>query len=457
MEVLKFPEGFKWGSATSAHQVEGGNHNDWTVWEAQTADQRRLDAEKRRNQFSEDVLNSYPSPFQKENYISGRACDSYNRYEEDFDIAKKLNQNIHRFSIEWSRIEPEEGKFNEKEIEHYKRLIDALRDRGIEPMVTLWHFTNPIWFAEKGGWLNKKSPEYFTRYTKYVVGNLKARIGLWITFNEAFTIYAALTTLKAIWPSRGRGVVSFLKTRRNIAESHILAYREIKKIYNISPTQDPSSLMSHNPVLQRASASQNGATLCNTEASHNVAVGITENNVYVPDTKNFWTTLARRQYKRLRNFYFFKKYTPYYDFIGLNYYHISRKPYFGEKNEIVPKQEIMKKMNWEIYPEGIYQVLKDLSKFKKPIFITENGIADRTDEFREKFIKDHLYWIWRAIQEGVDVRGYLYWSLLDNFEWAHGFGPRFGLVEIDYATLERRIRPSAYEYAKICASNSLSL
>lgn len=441
-ETLKFPEGFKWGSATSAHQVEGGNHNDWTEWEKSPVRIAQLKKE------GED-----PSDF-----ISGRACDSYNHYEEDFDIAKKLNQNIHRFSIEWSRIEPEEGKFNEKEMEHYKRLIDALRDRGIEPMVTLWHFANPIWFAEKGGFLNKKSPTYFTRYAKYVVDNLKDRVGLWITFNEAFTVYAGHTNLNATWPSRGRGILNFFKMRRNIAKAHTLAYRDIKKIYNVAQTQEQLSSMSHNPILQRVNASQTTATLCDIqEMSHNVAVGITENNVFVPDTKNFLTTLSRRIYKRLRNFYFFKKYTPYYDFIGLNYYHISRKPYFGEKNEIIPKHEIMTEMNWEIYPEGIYFVLKDLNKFKKPIFITENGIADGVDQLREKFIKNHLYWVWRAIQDGADVCGYLYWSLLDNFEWAHGFSPRFGLVEIDYATLERKIRPSAYEYAKICLTNRLEI
>ena len=116
----------------------------------------------------------------------------------------------------------------------------------------------------------------------------------------------------------------------------------------------------------------------------------------------------------------------------------------------------MKEMNWEIYPEGIYHVLKDLGRYKKPIFITENGIADKTDQLREKFIKNHLRWIWKAIQDGVDVRGYMYWSLLDNFEWAEGFAPRFGLVEIDYTTLERKIRPSAHEYAKICRENVLN-
>jgi len=218
-----------------------------------------------------------------------------------------------------------------------------------------------------------------------------------------------------------------------MTRAHILAYQAIKGIYDVP--QDTLDLSNH--------------------TSHNVMVGIVENNVYVPDTKSFFGTQLRRLYKQLRNFYFFKKNVPYYDFIGLNYYHISRKPTFQEKNEIIPKQEFMKEMNWEIYPEGIYHVIKDLSKFKKPIYITENGIADSKDELREKFIKDHLRWVWQAIHDGANVRGYIYWSLLDNFEWAEGFRPRFGLVEVNYQTFERKIRPSALEYAKICKENTL--
>ena len=319
----------------------------------------------------------------------------------------------------------------------------------MEPMVMLWHFTNPIWFAEKGGFLNKKSPEYFTRYAKYVVDNLKDEVGLWITFNEALTVYAGYTKLSATWPSRSRSIWNFFKMRRNITKAHILAYREIKRFY---------SQTSHKSFSTISEMSQKIPTLYDT--ANSVAqcwVGITENNVYIPDAKNFWVTFMRRLYRRFRNFYFFKENTPYYDFIGLNYYHISRKPNFGEKYEVVPKQEVITEMNWEIYPEGIYHVLKDLSKFGKPIFITENGIADQTDRLREKFIKDHLYWIWRAIQDGADVRGYMYWSLLDNFEWHRGFGPKFGLIEVGYATLERKIRPSAYEYAKICKTNQLEI
>ncbi len=143
---LEFPKNFYWGAATSSHQVEGNNRNDWSEWEK--SGDRIKDLEKR------GLIKKYGL----ENYISGQACDHYNRFREDFDIAKSLGHNAHRFSIEWSRVEPEEGKFDEKEIEHYRQVILALKERGIEPFVTLWHWTVPVWFAQKGGWLNKDAP-----------------------------------------------------------------------------------------------------------------------------------------------------------------------------------------------------------------------------------------------------------------------------------------------------------
>ncbi|OGN09728.1 MAG: hypothetical protein A3J46_02730 [Candidatus Yanofskybacteria bacterium RIFCSPHIGHO2_02_FULL_41_11] len=430
MPIYKFPNGFKWGSATSAHQVEGGNHNDWTEWEKSPVRIAQLKKEGKD-----------PS-----NFISGKACDSYNRYEEDFDIAKKLNQNIHRFSIEWSRIEPEEGRFDFEAIKHYQRLVKVLRDRGIEPMVTLWHFTNPIWFANKGGWLNSKSPEYFTRYAKYVVDNLKDEVGLWITFNEAGSVYAGFAYILRTWPPQHKNIFEYIKVRKNLIKAQALAYQEIKKLYD---------LMSHNPILQRANASQNSTTLRNAETSHNVAVGIAESNVFSAHGDRWYEKMVGKIYNYQRNLYFWDKVLPYYDFLGLNYYRVDRR--VPGSYRILSRQGWMPEMDRETYPKGIYHRLMELKKFKKPVFITENGIADRTDQLREKFIKDHLYWVWKAVQDGVNIRGYLYWSLLDNFEWHKGFAPRFGLVEIDYATLERKIRPSAYEYAKICLTNQLEV
>ncbi len=404
MQELKFPEGFKWGSATSAHQVEGNNYNDWSEWEKT----RPLE------------------------YQSGKACDSYNRYEEDFDIAKSLNQNIHRLSIEWSRIEPKEGRFDHEAMLHYVNVIKALRARGLEPMVTLWHFTNPVWFAEKGGFLNLDSPTIFTRYVKYVVDNLSDRVGLWITFNEASSVYAGFSYMNGQWPPQHRNIFEYMKVRNNFVKAQELAYQEIKKIYSV-----PRTLADTSPM------------------SHNVEVGLVENNTFSVHGDRWYEKMMGKIYNYQRNLYFWEKALPYYDFLGLNYYHVDRRAPGSYRT--LPKQDVANEMRWEIYPKGIYHRLMELKKYKKPIYITENGIADGTDEKREKFIKEHLKWVWQAIHDGVDVRGYVYWSLLDNFEWAKGYKPRFGLVEVDYETFVRKVRPSALEYAKISKDNVLIL
>lgn len=417
-DILKFPDRFWWGSATSAHQIEGDNYNDWSEWEK---------SPERIAQLKKEGKNP-------DNFISGKACDSYNRYEDDFDIAKKLNQNIHRFSIEWSRIEPEEGRFDSVAMQHYVDMVKALKDRGIEPMITLWHFTNPVWFSKKEGFLDKKSPEIFTRYIKYVVDNLKDRVGLWITFNEPANVYAGLSYLKGTWPPQHKNIFEFIQVRRHMIKAHALAYQAIKNIYK-------------NRVFTEYDQSQS-------TMSHNIKplVGIAENNPHIVSGVILKALGIGRIIDYLWNLYFWRKAIPYQDFIGLNYYTIKRLP--GSYG-MLSKQEVAEEMNWELYPEGIYRCLLKLKNFKKPIIITENGIADSTDQKRTKFIKDHLYWIWKAIQDGVDVRGYLYWSLLDNFEWARGFKPCFGLAEIDYKTFDRKIRSSAMEYAKICRTNQL--
>ena len=354
---MEFPKDFLWGSATSAHQVEGGNRNDWSEWET----------EKSLEQ-------------------SGRACDHYNRFPQDFDIAKSLNQNAHRFSIEWSRIEPEEGKWNEKEIAHYQEVINALRERGMEPFVTLWHWTLPVWVARQGGWENKKTIDDFARYVDKITRSLK-NVAYWITLNEP-EIYTMNSYLRGKWPPQKMSLLRYIVVMQNLVRAHKKAYL----------------------VIHQAGAK----------------AGIAQNNLYFN--------------------WFLNKISTHQDFIGVNYYTYYK---YGKNWK--------SDMNWPIYPEGIYHILKDLKKYNKPVYITENGVADAKDVYREKFIKEHLRWVHKAISEGVDVRGYFYWSLLDNFEWDKGFWPRFGLVEIDYKTMARRIRQSAYEYAKIAKENALVL
>lgn len=362
-----FPKNFFWGAATSAYQVEGNNHNDWSEWERE----RGLKP-------------------------AGQASDHYNRFEEDFDIAKSLGHNAHRFSIEWSRIEPEEGKFNEKEIEHYRKVINALRAQNIEPFITLWHWATPLWFYEKGDWLWPKSPFYFARFASRMAKEFP-QVTFWITLNEP-NVHTGHGYLRGDRPPGERSLIKYIRANRNLSAAHRSSYAAIKGV--------------------------NG----------NAQIGIAQHLI--------WFT---RWYNKPRDFFFNRWFLHsihnYQDFVGVNYY-------FSDRN-----LENKSDTNWSIDPEGLYHLLLRMARYQKPIYILENGIANAADEKRARFIQDHVRFMKKAMKDGVDVRGYFYWSLMDNFEWNDGFWPRFGLVKIDYKTLGREIRPSAWEYKKLIEDN----
>jgi beta-glucosidase len=396
---------FLFGAATASHQVEGNTHNDWTTWEFRMAEEfaRRAAAKK----WADYILNGFPNPLQKENYISGRACDYYHRFQEDFDIAKSLGHTAHRFSIEWSRIEPEEGKFDEHELAHYQEVIAALRERGLEPFVTLWHYTLPVWLAKKSGIMNKRFPEYFARYAVRVAQAFSG-VSFWITANEP-EIVALHSYYKGTRPPGKRGIFSLWRSMENMIRAHRAAYRSIKEIF---PRARIGAAM-HLSWFESAGGPMNDLLK------------------YVMD--------------HFANFYFLERTIAWSDFIGMNHYFHNRIDHGLNKNENKETTDF----GWEIYPESMYQILKQLKKYRLPIYITENGLADARDVWRSSFIARYLEQVRRAMDEGVDVRGYFYWSLLDNFEWDSGFWPRFGLVEVDYHTLKRKIRPSALVYKKI--------
>ncbi|MBZ9572296.1 glycoside hydrolase family 1 protein [Patescibacteria group bacterium] len=401
-EILKFPQNFLWATATSAYQVEGGIENsDWS-----------------------------------KDFPAGRACDHYNLYEKDFDLIKKLNQNAYRFSIEWSRVEPREGKFNKKEIEHYKKVLFALRERNIKTMVTLHHFTNPLWLARIGGWTNSKIIFHFSRFAKRVFDEYRDLVDFWITINEPL-VYTSLSYWEGRWPPFGllpkgeprpkggppkkKNPILFLKVVRNQIACH-------KKVYEVFH-----------------------------KSKRNIRMGIAKNNNYFQpfNPKSPLDIFNAIIYRYFWSYFFLNRIKNHLDFIGLNYYSRER---VGISFPNKSRGEIkLSDIGWQIYPQGIYHVLKELKKYNLPIYITENGLADAEDRLRKDFIRDHLYWIHRAISEGIDVRGYFHWSLMDNFEWEKGFEPKFGLIEIDYRTLERKPRPSAFYYAQICKQNTLIL
>lgn len=401
-QKLEFPQGFLWGAATAAHQVEGNNiHSDWWVWE-----QKGGGAES-----------------------SGKACDHYHRFEEDFHLAKKLNHNAHRLSIEWARIEPEEGNWDEKEIKHYQKVLRSLKDKKMQTFVTLFHFTLPLWFAQKGGFEKRENIKYFDRFVDRIAYFLGDLVDFWLTINEP-NIYVGASYLSGNWPPQRKNLLKALNVYFNLARAHKMAYRSVHNI------------------------------------EKDAKVGMAANiSTYHSFGGYFVGSLVSQITKFLINDSFYFLTGGYHDFLGANYYFFHN---FSLKDLSLIRKLNSKSMEetmllersdlgWPIYPPGIYEVAMDLRRYRLPIYITENGVADAEDKYRERFILNHLQWLHQAIEDGADVRGYLYWTLMDNFEWVSGYKPKFGLAEVDFKTQKRKIRPSALTYAKICKENDLAI
>ena len=397
---------FFWGAGTSAHQVEGGMRNDWSEWEKANAE--KLAERARTKSFSDYLLNLDPSPLLPENYISGTGADHYHRFKEDFDIAKSLGHNAHRFSLEWSRIEPEEGIFDEKEIEHYRQVILTLKERGLEPFVTVWHYTLPLWLSRKGGVLNPKFAEYFTRFTERAVREYKNDVRFWATINEP-EVYAITRYFFDQRPFFHKLLFAYWKILRRLITAHRMAYTAAKK------------------------------------TAPSAQIGIVCALSHVDSKGGFINNMVKAVIDKVWNHFFLRRVSRCIDFIGLNHYFHTIVNYGIQRNT----RGKLSDMNWELYPEGLYHVLKSLKRYQKPVYITEHGLADARDAHRAWYIQEGLTHVGRARKEGVDVRGYFHWSLIDIFEWAEGFWPHFGLVAVDYKTLKRTVRPSALAYKKI--------
>ncbi len=422
-----FPKGFLWGAATSSHQVEGANtKNDWWQWEQAG----------RVKEKSQD------------------ACRQFELFRNDFDIAKSLHHNAHRLSIEWSRVEPEAGRWDEAAIGHYQEALRALRVRGLEPIVTLHHFTNPVWFSKLGGWKSDECIYHFERFANKMATTFKDQVRFWLTINEPL-VYIYLGYIIGEWPPGERSPRSALKVFRNFLLAHQRAYQVIHEVYAKQAKMKPMVSFAQHIAYHTPCSPWSLRDRFSTFMRH-----------------IFFTRLPFEAL--MRGYLFFpglfceklplKKSL---DFIGINYYtrefvHFDKLKFpeiFGDVCSLIHHRDIAKRddMGWESYPEGLYRTLHEVKRFHLPIMITENGTCPSDDKDRWDFIRLHLALVKKAIDEGVNVMGYLYWSLLDNFEWARGFGPRFGLVEVDYATQERKIRESAKKYGEVCLTNSLNI
>jgi beta-glucosidase len=406
---LLFPKRFFWGVSTSAHQVEGGNHNQWTVWELENANALAKQAPYQAKYLPkwDDIE---PEATDPHNYVAGDAVGHYKMYEQDFAITKAMNMNAFRFSIEWSRIEPKEGAWSVEAIQHYKDYLTAMKAKGLEPFVTLWHWTMPEWFVAKGGFEKRANVKYFVRFAEKVIQELGKDFRYIITINEPDT-YIAQGYIVGNWPPMQQKKLKALWVYLNLAKAH-------RDVYKVAKARSRRFIvgMSKNSVHQYAG---DDALLSKVSAAVST-----------------WGA----------DYFFLNRIKRKMDFIGVNYYFTNR--FLGYKvHNINEKQS---DLGWDMQPQNLEFVLERLHrKYKLPIIVTENGVADRDDEHRKWWISQTLVAMHKALQKGVKLEGYLHWSLLDNFEWASGFWPRFGLIAVDRKTKKRVPRESAKWFAKL--------
>jgi beta-glucosidase len=404
----RFPAGFQWGCATAAHHIEGGNHGcDW--WEF----------ERRGGILTGESADP--------------ACDHYRRFREDFGLLRRLHNNAHRLSIEWSRIEPSPGEFDRVQIQHYRDVLLALRDDGMAPMVTLHHFTSPTWFTHRGGWAAAGAAVAWLPFVRRVADELGELVAQWCTINEP-NIYAYQGWLAGEFPPGRRGdVLGMIRVLGNMRRAHEAAYGLLQRL---TPGV-PAGLAQHRWLLVPAHPGRRRDRLAAGTASFFMDRW--------PVGRGRWAPVMEAPG----------------DYIGLNHYSGSLVTFsarhigegFAERAN--PPGAPESDYGWAVEPPWLRRCLDDLRPLGKPIYITENGIAARDDGQRVDFLRGMLGQVWEAIGAGVDVRGYLHFTSHDCFEWARGYSMRFGLIEVDRQTQERTVKPSGWLYGRIAEANAL--
>jgi beta-glucosidase len=421
---LRFPEGFLFGCASAAHQVEGGNVNDWSVFERQPG---RI----------------------KDGSVSGRACEHYQRFRDDLGDYARGGHNAHRFSVEWSRVEPLEGQFDTAALRHYREVIRTCRQLGMEPLVTLHHFTLPLWLADRGGVCAADAPLRFARYAAACAEAFGDDVEWWITVNEP-VVMATLGYLQGVWPPGKRSLRAAFAALRGLLRMHAAATltlrhiaREHRRAARVSVAHhvrgmtpaDPSSLLDRATTALPDHLLNRWWLRACADGRMRPPVGAGQTVIGAAGSL---------------------------DWLGLNYYCDDRVAFDAMRpgslfaRQFPDPRMPLSSFGWAIEPDGLRRALVRVwQQTGLPIVISENGVADVDDELRPQFIVDHLAAVRLAIDEGVDVRGYMLWTGMDNFEWAEGYAQRFGLFAVDRTTMERRAKPSAAVFARICRSGAI--
>jgi len=420
--TIHFPRGFLWGTATAAHQVEGNNtQNNWSAWE---------------NMPGKIV----------EGQRSGLACDWWGgRWKEDFDRAQETGQNAHRFSVEWSRIQPTPDTWDDEALNLYIEMARDLVHRGMTPMVTLHHFTDPLWLMEKGSWENPETPRLFAAFVRRVAIALKEYVNLWITINEP-NVYILNGWLGGNFPPGKSNLNLAMKVFANMVMGHALAYRVL---HEVQPEAQVGTAINYRSLQPARSWMPLDKTLVNLQSQ-------IFNNAFSGALLNGKLDLVIRKIN-------LPEAAHTQDFMGVNYYTRDMVKFdlgasnilFGHRQfpkgaEVSPSGFIAN------VPEGFYESLKWAHAYNLPILVTENGVEDQLDTLRPKYLVEHIHALWRAVNFNWRIKGYFHWSLVDNFEWERGWTQRFGLWGLDTSTQERIHRPSVDLYAEICRENGLS-
>jgi beta-glucosidase len=420
--VYRFPKDFLWGTATSSHQVEGNNHlNDWWEWEQQP---NRI------------LLG----------HRSGDACGWWDgNWAKDFDLSASDGHKAHRLSIEWSRVEPHPALWDESALDYYRQILKGALDCGLLPIVTLHHFTSPNWLVEQGGWENPEVVPLFKRYVQKVVRALKDLVGMWVTINEP-NVYVVMGYFFSTFPPGVQNPLRMFKTLKNMAIAHAHAYQEIHRI-------DPGSLVgvAHHVrgFLPRSSSNPLDQFICRLrEKLFNQA---------------FFQTLITGRMRTLTRTISLPETRGTQDYLGLNYYTTARvrfslrhaKNFFAESS-YSPHVGVSPTGFIANEPAGLFKALSEFRNYNLPIYITENGIEDEEDRLRPTYLIEHLMQTCKAANFNWQIKGYFYWSLVDNFEWDRGWTQRFGLYQLDLPTQKRIPRPSAGLYQEICTTNTIS-
>jgi beta-glucosidase len=421
----QLPKEFLLGCATAAHQVEGGIDNDWSRWVAD---------------HPEAIAGGGDAII---------AIDQYRRYREDLEQLGSMHHSAHRFSIEWARVEPQPGKFDRDALAHYADVVRTCRRNRMEPVVTLHHFTLPAWLAESGGFGAPDAPMRFARYAAACAEAFGDMVTWWVTINEP-TVVAVLGHLEGAWPPGERSLRSTLVALRGLLRMHAAAAHAINVVSETHHRTAQISIAHHERrLLPRDASSSLDRTVSR-----------------VPDFLfNRWflrSCVAGRVLRPVGHGEVVPGLAGSLTYLGLNHYtsesvslDIGAPGMLFARHEAVPGLPLSA-AGWAIDATGLRNALTDLwREFGLPIMVTENGVSDDHDELRPAYLRDHLSAVADAIDAGVDVLGYLYWTAWDNFEWAEGYTQRFGLIAVDRDTQERIPKPSATLFAEICRTHEV--